>query len=69
MKKDSNSRKQMQLATVLTGVMVPIIVVLAILESYYMLGVAIVIELALIAWTVMLVKSTKQDTPPTSQRS
>ncbi|WP_269493541.1 hypothetical protein [Actinomyces sp. S4-C9] len=41
---------------------------LAILESYYVLGIAIVIELALIVWTVMLVKSTKQNNPPTDQR-
>ncbi|KGF02588.1 hypothetical protein HMPREF1628_01490 [Actinomyces sp. S4-C9] len=65
---ESNSQKQLQLATVMTGVLVPIIMALAILESYYVLGIAIVIELALIVWTVMLVKSTKQNNPPTDQR-
>ena len=56
MNKYSNNRKQLQLATVLTGVMVPVIVALAILQSYYARGAAIVVELALIAWTVALVK-------------
>ena len=69
MNKYSNNRKQLQLATVLTGVMVPVIVALAILQSYYMLGAAIVVELALIVWIVALVKSTsKQDNFSTSHR-
>ena len=68
MRKYSNNRRQIQLATVITGVMVPIIVLLAILELYYFLGVVIVIELALIAWTAMLVQSSKQNNPPTSQQ-
>ena len=69
MNKYSNNRKQLQLATVLTGVMVPVIVALAILQSYYMLGAAIVAELALIVWVVALVKSTsKQDNFSTSYK-
>ena len=69
MNKYSNDRKQLQLATVLTGVMLPVIVALAILQSYYMLGAAIVVELALIVWIVALVKSTsKQDNFSTSHR-
>ena len=69
MNKYSNDRKQLQLATVLTGVMLPVIVALAILQSYYMLGAAFVVELALIVWSVALVKSTsKQDNFSTSHR-
>lgn len=68
MSKYSNNRKQLQLVTVLTGVVVPITVALAIMEFYYVLGIAIVIELALIVWIGMLVKSSKQNNPPTSQR-
>ena len=69
MNKYSNNRKQLQLATVLTGVMVPVIVALAILQSYYMLGAAIVVELALIVWIVALVKSSsKKDNFSTSHR-
>ncbi|GGI14832.1 hypothetical protein GCM10007377_12890 [Galliscardovia ingluviei] len=68
MSNDSNSRKQLQLVTVITGVMVPIIIALAIMELYYVLGVAIVIELALIVWTVALVKlNNKQDHSTTKQ--
>lgn len=67
MSKDSNSRKQLQLVTVMTGVMVPIITLLAIVESYYLLGVAILIELVLIFRSAMLVKSSGQNNPPTSQ--
>lgn len=59
MSKCSNSRKQMQLVSILTSVMVPVIVAFAIMELYYLLGVAIAMELILIAWTVVLIKSSK----------
>lgn len=49
----------MQLVSILTSVMVPVIVAFAIMELYYLLGVAIAMELILIAWTVVLIKSSK----------
>lgn len=59
MSKKAYSPGKTQLAALLTGVMVPIIALLIANESYVMLAVAIVIELVLIAWTVMLAKAAK----------
>lgn len=59
MSKCSNGRKQMQLVSILTNVMVPVIAAFAIMELYQLLGVAIAMELILIAWAVVLIKSSK----------
>lgn len=59
---NDNKRKQLQLVTVMTGVMVPIIILLAIMEMYYLLGIAIVVELVFIAWSVALAKKSGADT-------
>ena len=45
MGKCSNGRKQMQLVSILTSVMVPVIAAFAIMELYHLLGVAIAMEL------------------------
>ncbi|MDO5034450.1 MAG: hypothetical protein Q4E01_03585 [Actinomycetaceae bacterium] len=68
MNSNSDNRKQLQLVTIMTGVMVPIIIVLAVIQNYYLLGVAVVIELALIAWSVALVRATKQGSPKVGSR-
>ncbi len=59
MSKCSNGRKQMRLVSILTSVMVPVIAAFAIMELYHLLGVAIAMELILIAWAVVLIKSSK----------
>ncbi len=64
----SNSRKQMQLVTIITSIMVPVIIASAIMELYYLLGVLVAMELIFIVWTVMLIKSSKQNNSPTSKR-
>lgn len=58
----------MQLVTIITSIMVPVIIASAIMELYYLLGVLVAMELIFIVWTVMLIKSSKQNNSPTSKR-
>lgn len=51
-------KKQLQLATVMMVIMVPIIVLLAITENHILLGFASAVELLLLGWGAALVKRT-----------
>lgn len=54
-----NDQKSLQLVTVLMGVMVPVVILMAIIEQWYLFGVVVVVELAFIAWSVALVSKTR----------